>query len=156
EEHVVAPHITHPEIEDDDEPILLDVEGLVERDGAHAVTRDLALEDGIRIREPDDLQPSVRREGLDDGARDDRLDPGLGRAVLEDGHRHGAKGGRKRAGEGVAARADRQGREGQGEPAKRPPHARVTILTSRLATTTTRSTARSRTHGCTRSSASAR
>src|SRR3989475_4266320 len=157
EEDLTAPHVAHRKVEDHQEPILLDVERLVEGDALDAVARDLTFEDRVGVRRARDTEPAVGRERLEDRPRDDRLYARLLRAVEEDRHGDRADVGRQRAAERVAARAETQGRDGQhqhAEAGRR--HARVTMLTRRLATTTTRSTERSRTHGCTRSSASAR
>src|SRR6185436_14878720 len=102
----------------------------------------------------DDLQPAVRREGLDDGAGDEAFDRRLARQVLEDGDGDGLDVAGQRAHDAVSAPADQDGQRERGEVAA--PHARVTMLTRRLATTTTRSTTRPCSHGRTRSSARAR
>src|SRR4030095_12799033 len=135
-------------------PVLAHVRLAVEGDGEDVVSGDLAVEDGVGAGCRGDLEAAVGREGLDHCAGDEAFHARLAGQVLEDGDRDGVDVGGQRAPGAVAAPTD-QDREAQRRE-RTPPHARVTMLTRRLATTTPRSTARPWSHGRTRSSARAR
>src|SRR5205085_6674244 len=126
---------------------------LVEGDGGDAVAGDLAVEDRVGLARAHHAQPAVRREGLHHRPRDEALHRGLAGAVAEDGDRDRPDVRGQRAADRVAAPPRQQGRHEREGGAR--PHERVTTLTSRLGTTTTRSTARPWSHGCTLASASA-
>src|SRR5205814_3444879 len=156
EQDGVATHVAHREVERHHESVLLHIERLIVGDAPDAVSRHFTVENGVSIGWPHDPQAPIGRKGLHDGARHDGIDARLGGAVPENRHTDRADVPWQRAAERVAAAGERHRHQRERDDTERAPHARVTMLTRRLATTTTRSTARSRTHGCTRSSARAR
>src|SRR5207245_9811880 len=119
-----------------------------------AVPDHFAVEDRIGLFRLDDAEPAVGGERLDDGAGQQGLDGGLRRLVREDRHRDRLDVVRKVAVRRVATAGEADGEQGkqEGGRAAAPVHARVTMFTRRLGTTTTFSTRRRATQGRTRSS----
>src|SRR5438309_3047072 len=154
EQDRVAAHVAQFEIHRHEQPVLTHVGLVVERGGLDAVADDLAVEDRVGVLRLDHPEPTVRGEGRDDRAGQEGLDRRLGGPVREDGYRDGLDVIGKIAAERIAAarEADGEQREAEGRRPPGPCHARVTMLTRRLGTTTTFSTRRRSTQGLTRSS----
>src|SRR5262245_9706172 len=152
EQHGVLLHVEQLDVHRDGQAILPHGGLRVVRDLINGVGDHLALQDRVGVFALDQAEPPVGGEGREDSVRHQVLDPGRSGLVDEERHRDGLEVLRKGPVERIPAAGDGGGEQSERKRAAYSPHARVTMLTRRLGTTTTFSTRRCPSHGLTRSS----